>query len=252
MSWLNRIFGSKQAPIQYPPVNDFSIIGTDIHSHLIPGIDDGVATIEDSLELLRELQDLGYKKIITTPHIMSDYFRNTPEIIMNGLATVTSAARQQGINIELEAAAEYYLDEALVQMINRNEKLLTIAEKYLLFEISYVNPPDNIQNVVFDLNIQGYVPVLAHPERYPFWYGKPEIYRKLKDLGVLFQLNTNSLVGYYGPAARHCAELLIDEDMIDFIGSDMHGVRHLEALKKVPNEKYYWKLAARGVKNSLL
>lgn len=252
MGWLHRILGRKQEVFDYPPLNDFTSIGTDIHSHLIPGIDDGVQTMEDSLQLLRELQDLGFKKIVTTPHIMSDYFRNTPEIILDGLAKVRAAAQQEGITLELHAAAEYYLDEAFAQMVNRNEKLLTIADKYLLFEISYVNPPDNIQNIVFDLNIQGYVPVLAHPERYPFWYGKTEIYTKLKDLGVQFQLNTNSIVGYYGPAARHCAEWLINQDMIDFIGSDMHGVRHLEALKKVPNEKYFWKLAARGVKNSLL
>lgn len=252
MGWLQRILGSKSASFPYPPLSDFSTIGTDIHSHLIPSIDDGSASMEDSLHLLRELQALGFKKVVTTPHIMSDYFKNTPEIILGGLAEVRKAAQQSGISLEIEAAAEYYLDEAFMQMVNRNEKFLTIGEKYLLFEISYVNPPDNIQNIVFDLNIQGYIPVLAHPERYPFWYGKPDIYQKLKEMGALFQLNSNSLVGYYGPAARQCAEYMIDQDMIDFIGSDMHGVRHLEAMKKVPNEKYFWKLAARGVKNSLL
>lgn len=247
-SWLRK----KQDLPAYPAVEDFSSIGTDIHSHLIPGIDDGSATLEDSLMLLHALQDLGFKKVVTTPHIMSDYFKNTPEIILSGLDTLRSAAAKDGIHLELEAAAEYYLDESFAQMVNRQEKLLTFGGNYVLFEISYINPPDNIYNVVFDLSIQGYIPVLAHPERYPFWYGKHSIYEKLKDMGVLFQLNTNSLVGYYGPAAKQCAENLIDRNMIDFIGSDMHGVRHLEALRKVVDEKYFRKLSATGIKNSLL
>lgn len=252
MGWLNRLLGRKAQLPEYPPVLDFSGIGTDIHSHLIPGIDDGVKSMEESISLLRSLEELGYRKVVTTPHIMSDYFRNTPEIILDGLEKVRESARENGINLQLEAAAEYYVDEVFVQTLAKKERLLTISGNHLLFEISYINPPENIYNLAFDMQVQGYVPVLAHPERYPYWYGKEEVYAKLKELGVLFQLNTNSLVGYYGPAVRFCAEQLIEKGMIEFIGSDMHGNRHLEALRRVVNEKYFWKLADQGVRNSML
>lgn len=252
MSWLKSIFGRKKDTESYPPHSDFSSIVTDIHSHLIPGIDDGVSNIDESLAMLRGLQELGFSRIVTTPHIMSDYYRNTPEIILSGLENVRAAAKADGLSIEINAAAEYYLDEQLVQMVNRKEKLLTLGGNHLLFEISYINPPDNLYHLTFELNVQGYTPILAHPERYPYWYGKEEVYRKLKDQGVLLQLNTNSLVGYYGPAARACAEHLIDQGMIDFIGSDMHGARHLDALRRVVDEKYFWKLAYQGVRNNLI
>lgn len=252
MSWLTSIFGRKKDTESYPEQTDFSSIVTDIHSHLIPGIDDGVTTIEESLAMLRGLQDLGFSRIVTTPHIMSDYYRNTPEIILSGLEKVRAAAKAEGLGLEISAAAEYYLDEQFVQMVSRKEQLLTLGGNHVLFEISYINPPDNLYHLSFELTIQGYTPILAHPERYPYWYGKEDVYRKLKDQGVLFQLNTNSLVGYYGPAARACAEHLIDKGMIDFIGSDMHGARHLDALRRVSTEKYFWKLAYQGLRNHLI
>lgn len=248
---LKSFFSKKNPEAEYPALKDFSVIGVDIHSHLIPGIDDGVKTMEESIEMIRALSALGFKKLITTPHIMSDYFRNTPEIILEGLQNVREEIKKQGIPIILDAAAEYYVDEHFLQKI-REENILTFGKKYVLFEISYINPPDTLSSIIFELNIRGYIPVLAHPERYPFWYQKFEEFYKLREAGALFQLNTNSLVGYYGIAAKRIAERMLDENMIDFIGSDLHGKRHLDALQKVVAEKYMWKLAARGVKNTEL
>jgi protein-tyrosine phosphatase len=251
MSWLSNLFSVEKKQDRHY-VHDFSMIGTDIHSHLIPGIDDGVQTMEESIHLLAALSDLGIKKVVTTPHIMSDYFRNTPEIILNGLQNVREAIAQHTLDIQIDAAAEYYLDDAFISMLEKDEKFLTIGGKYILFEVSYINPPENIYGIIFELSIKGYTPLLAHPERYPYWYGKPDVYEKLKECGAKFQLNTNSLSGYYGPAAKKCAEFLIDRKMIEFIGSDMHGVRHLEALRKVPHEKYFRKLCEQGVLNNTL
>ncbi|REJ81775.1 MAG: capsular biosynthesis protein [Bacteroidetes bacterium] len=232
-------------------MSDFSVFKTDLHSHLIPGIDDGVKDMDEAVDMISKLHGLGFTKLITTPHVMSDYFRNTPEIIESGLEDLKKAVIKAGIPVQLEAAAEYYLDEFLINKI-QNERLLTIGGKYLLFEVSYINPPDNILNVIFEITVRGYTPLLAHPERYPFWYEKFDEYRKLKEAGVLFQLNTNSLCGYYGGPAKKIAEKLIDENMIDFIGSDLHGARHLESLKKVISEKHLWKLAEIGVRNAAL
>lgn len=252
MSWVSRIFKGRKYESEPSPYTDFSSVRTDIHSHLIPGIDDGVQTLDEAMDLLKALRSCGFRKVVTTPHIMSDYFRNTPEIILNGLNAVRSAIGEIGLDIELDAAAEYYLDDAFIKMVDAHEKLLTIGDNYVLFEVSYINPPENIYAVLFELSVQGYIPLLAHPERYPFWYGKPSVYEKLRECGAKFQLNTNSLVGYYGPAAKKCAEFLIDQSMIDFIGSDMHGTRHLEALRKVPQEKYFRKLSEQGLLNSQL
>lgn len=251
MGSIRSFFSRKKAEPDVPVLADLSVFQTDIHSHLIPGIDDGVQTMEESIEMIKALSSLGFKKLITTPHIMSDYFRNTPEIINEGLANVRAEIKKQGIPIELDAAAEYYLDEAFLDKI-KEEKLLTFGNKYVLFEVSYINPPDTLSSILFELNIRGYIPVLAHPERYPFWYNKFEEYYKIKEAGALFQLNTNSLVGYYGGPAKKIAERMIDENMIDFIGSDLHGQRHLDALQKVVFEKYISKLAERGMRNVTL
>jgi protein-tyrosine phosphatase len=236
---------------QFPQVDDYSIFGTDIHSHLIPGIDDGVQTMEESLQMIRSMASLGFRKLITTPHIMSDGYRNNPDSILSGLKRVQEAVAAANIPVTIEAAAEYYFDAALLQKLEK-EQLLTINNKYFLFEISYMNPPERLTEVLFQINVRGYTPLLAHPERYPFWFQKFDEYRKLKDAGTLFQLNTNSLSGYYGGQVKKTAERLVDENLIDFIGSDLHGDRHLNALKRTVHEKYLWKLAAAGMKNSSL
>lgn len=251
MSFWNRLTGKSRAP-EYPELQDFASIGCDIHSHLIPGIDDGVTSLEESMSMIRQLRELGFRKLITTPHVMSDYYRNTPETILSGLDSVRSAIAQEGLDITIDAAAEYYLDEVFVQRIESNEPLLTFAGNYVLFEVSYVNPPDNIHRVAFELKVRGYTPILAHPERYPYWYNRLTEFEHLKDAGLLFQININSLCGYYGPGAKKIGEWMVDQQMIDFTGTDLHGDRHLEALRRVLQEPSFSKLVTQGVRNSLL
>lgn len=223
------------------PLPGYGDLGVDMHSHLIPGIDDGAKTIEDSILLIKELQALGFRKLITTPHIMSDYYRNTPENILSGLAAVKEAIAAEGIAMELEAAAEYYIDDGFVRKLE-NEKLLTIGDNYLLFEISYINCPDNIHDIIFRMMVLGYKPIMAHPERYPFWYADFSQYQKFHDQGVLLQLNTNSLSGYYGIDAKRTAEKLIENGLVDLLGTDCHHMRHIEGLHRGLKEKSLKKL----------
>lgn len=251
MSLFKSLFGSKKKEDVYPALTDLSIFHTDIHSHLIPGIDDGVQTMAESIEMIQGMVDLGIKKIITTPHIMSDYYKNTPDIIRRGLDDVRKELHKQNISVEIDAAAEYYIDEGFLPKLHKKD-VIAIQDKYLLFEISYINPPDNLHSIIFEIIVAGYVPLLAHPERYPFWYNKFEEFQKIKETGALLQLNTNSLTGYYGGGAKAIAEKMIDLNMIDFIGSDLHGQRHLDGLRKVVSEKHLHKLAAIGVKNANL
>lgn len=230
---------------------DFSAFGTDMHSHLIPGIDDGAPTLEDSIVLIKELAALGFKKLITTPHVMNDYFRNTPEIIMSGLETVRKAIAENGINISIDAAAEYYLDDGLIEKIE-SRNLLTFGDRYLLFEISYVNQPDNLRDAIFRMQMAGYKPILAHPERYPFWFHDFRHFEEMRDSGVLLQININSLTGYYSPPAKKIAEKLIDLNMVDMIGTDTHHLRHIAQLKNCLGEKYFRKAAELDVRNKVL
>jgi protein-tyrosine phosphatase len=224
----------------------------DMHSHVLSGIDDGADTIADSLLLLRELQNLGYKKIITTPHIMGDFFKNTPETIFPKLEELKRVSKEEGIQIEIEAAAEYYLDEWFMERLKNNEKLLTFGDNYLLFELSYINPSAFVDEAIFMLKSQGYKPVLAHPERYTFWHGNTKILQEIHVRGVILQVNINSLAGYYSKNAQKMAEELIDLGLVKMLGSDCHGIRHIDALKKARKTKHYRKALPNLINNTLL
>lgn len=242
MGILSKLFG--KSPKLKIPV-ELSTIGCDMHSHLIPGIDDGAQTLEESLELIRQFHNWGYRKIVTTPHIMSDFYRNTPEIILGGLENLKTAVADAGIKMELEAAAEYYIDFDFEQKIER-EQLLTFGSKYILVEISFMNPPENLHRIFFKLITSGYRPILAHPERYNFWHNDFAKYEELKDKGVLLQLNMNSLNGYYSIEVRRAAEQLIDKNLIDFISSDCHRQQHQQVMNDIRYEPYLQKLIDSG------
>ena len=147
--------------------------------------------------------------------------------------------------MEVVAAAEYYLDHELEEK-GEAKDLLTFGEKYILFEVSYLNPPENLNSFVFKLQTNGYIPVLAHPERYPFWYGNREHYKELKEKGVLFQMNINSLSGHYSLETKKIAEWMVEQNLIDFLGSDCHHMRHVELMKQVVYEKMLHQLVDSG------
>lgn len=241
LHFLKKTFGSKHTT--NPTIQNKEFLTTDVHSHLLPGIDDGVKTFEEAQKIISRFIELGYKKLITTPHIMQDFYKNTPEIILGKLAELKTYLAEQDVEIELEAAAEYYFDDWFIKQIEKEEKLLTFGDNYILFETSFLNKPRQLFEVVFELQAQGYKPVFAHPERYNYVYDDFEILEKLIERGVILQLNLNSIVGYYGKNAKMIAELLIDQNMIQFAGTDCHGHRHLEALVNVQKRKYFTKLA---------
>ncbi len=213
----------------------------DIHSHLIPDIDDGAKDMEESLLLLRALENLGYTKVITTPHIMLDTYCNTKEIIEEGLKHLQASAKEQGIGLVIEAAAEYYMDEGLFDHLESGE-MLTFGDDYLLFETSYVAEPLYFDELVYEMIAKGYKPVLAHPERYRYLYDYEERYRKWKDQGIYFQVNLNSFGGHYAKDAKIKAEFLADSGMIDFLGSDVHHMKQVETLGRIMQKKVYFSL----------
>lgn len=238
MSWLGNIFKGKEEVLE--PV-DLSILKVDVHSHFIPGIDDGAATIEDSIELIAAMKYLGYQKVITTPHIMSDYYRNTPEIILSGLENVRKALKDNGIDMVIEAAAEYNVDADFPSKIE-NKELLTFGGNYVLFELPFMQEPQILGDVIWKMQTNGYKPILAHVERYPFWHNDWEKIVGIRDRGVLLQLNIGSLTGSYGPEVRAIAEKLIDHNMIDLVGSDCHHTNHVKMIKEARTKAYLHKI----------
>jgi tyrosine-protein phosphatase YwqE len=203
---------------------------TDLHSHLIPAIDDGVKNLDESIEIIKNLKELGYKKIITTPHIMAHKFPNEKNNILAGLELVKEELVKQNIDIELQVAAEYYFDEGFLEQI-RKKDLLTFGDNYVLFELSYTSNPFGLEQVVFELLQNGYKPVLAHPERYTYYSNSLEKYSGLKDMGLLFQINLNSLHKFYGNKPKIAAEYLVNNGLVDFVGSDIHSMRYFDSLK---------------------
>ncbi|HNP32727.1 MAG TPA: histidinol phosphatase [Flavobacterium sp.] len=203
----------------------------DIHSHLLPGIDDGATSMEDSMNLINGLEEIGFKKFITTPHIMGDVWKNTPDLINDKLSTTVSELKVPNINNRLKAAAEYMIDSEFSELFKK-KSLLTLKDNYVLVEISYLNPPIQLYDILFDLQVNGYQPVLAHPERYNFYHNSLDDYKKLRNAGCLFQLNMLSATGYYGERVAKAADLLLQTGLISFIGSDVHHNRHLEYMHK--------------------
>jgi len=241
MSILSSLFGKKE---KFLPPADLSVLKTDVHSHFIPCIDDGSKSFEESVELLQAMQNFGYTKVVTTPHIMSDYYRNTPEIILSGLDKVREAAQKNNLTITIDAAAEYYLDFDFEEKI-KNKTLLTFGKNYVLFELPFVSEPQNLSRAVFEMQMAGYKPVLAHVERYGFWHNSYDKIVALKEKGVLMQLNLNSLTGYYSLPTKKTGEKLIDENMIDLVGTDCHNMNHIQLLEQCRTFPYLHKIIAK-------
>ena len=209
---------------------NFDVIGVDMHSHVLPGIDDGAQDVGQSIQLIRAMMELGIKRIVATPHIMADYYRNTPETIGAALEVLKAELINENIDIKVEAAAEYYCDEAFAAKLG-NEKLLTFGdEDFLLFEFSFMSMPPDFSHTLRKMRDAGYQPILAHPERYGYF--STDKCMELRDWGCLMQVNTTSLTGYHGKEVKKFAEILVDELLVDFISSDMHHLKHAEALRE--------------------
>ena len=234
-------FTKKKEP-ECEPLN-FSILKTDIHSHFIPGIDDGSPDMQTTIALIEKMQALGFEKIITSPHVMSDFYQNSSKIILKGLADVRRELKVKNINIEIDAAAEYYIDYEFEKKIGK-ENFLTFGDNYILVELSFIQAPRNLFEIIFKLQLEGYKVVLAHPERYNYYRMKD--YEEFISRGVILQINLLSLIGYYSPHVKKKTESLINSGMVSLVGTDCHNMHHAELYKKCQNQKYWHVLVDSG------
>jgi len=255
---FSRFFGRKKQEsnaeydLPVPENANWGFLGADMHSHFIPGIDDGAKNIEDSLFLISAMKDMGYKTIITTPHIMIDYYPNTRETIQGGLETVKKALSERQIDISIKAAAEYYIDEYFISLLDKGEPLLTVYNNEVLVEFSMLYEPMMLDDVIFKMQSAGYRPIIAHPERYVFFHRDFNRYRELRDKGCLLQLNMLAITGHYGNHIKMIAEELLQKGMYDYCGSDMHHEKHAHMLSRMAATKDYYKFAGYPFLNSRL
>ncbi|MFD0939097.1 tyrosine-protein phosphatase [Pedobacter boryungensis] len=222
---------------------NFSDIIVDMHSHLIPGVDDGAKDVADSVQLITGLKELGFQHLITTPHTLQDIHPNTHESLKAG-HSLLHGKLPTGIHLAL--SSEYYLDEQFSEQRNNNA-VLPLTGNRLLIEFSQISRPHDLEQQIFEIGLQGYQIILAHPERYLFFHKHFDYFTRLKEMGVELQVNALSLTEHYGKHIKAVAEKLIEKDMIDFIGTDLHHTKHLEILKRVPLSKHFTRLVDSGL-----
>ena len=220
------------------PLTDFFTDGfVDIHSHLLPGIDDGAKDIDTSIALILKMASYGIKNFITTPHVLGNVYPNSTAVIKEKLAVVQKELEKREIKgISIQAAAEYMLDEEFSALLEQKD-ILVLKDNYILVEMSYFSAPMNLYELLFKIQLKGYKPVLAHPERYNFYHSDFKSYYKLKQAGCLFQLNLLSLTDQYGKGVQKISKKLLKENLYDFVGTDTHHQNHLALLPKIGTKK---------------
>lgn len=216
---------------------------TDIHSHVVPGIDDGSPDIKTSVELIERMAGWGLKRIIASPHITFGSFENSPEIIAEAFAPLKQAVAEKGIDVELSYAAENRIDDLFLKNFAEGT-LLTLPGNILLVENSYMQEPWNLDQLLFEIQVRGFRPVLVHPERYTYYHGKKDRYETIHNAGTSFQVNLLSLAGYYGREEKRVAEYMLEKGMIDYLGTDLHRHDHADAITAYLASKDYEKHSA--------
>lgn len=214
-----------------PESPDFSGLVTDMHSHMLPGIDDGSPDAETSLVLLKGLEDLGFSNFVCTPHIYQDLYKNDAVTIGGAKTRLQRALQEESKTTPIHAAAEYFMDDHFEKLLETKTPLLPLWGNKVLVEFSFVSAPFNYKEILFEMQMNNYQPVLAHPERYTYFGNNKKIYEEIRTAGCLLQVNMLSLIGYYGKPTQELAQYLIKNKLVDLLGTDLHHVRHLEALR---------------------
>ncbi|CDS93541.1 protein tyrosine phosphatase [Sphingobacterium faecium] len=236
MTFFSNLFKREKKSTSVRSIIQLEFLEVDMHNHLLPGIDDGSTSVQQSLGFIKELNSLGFKKFICTPHIMDGVHPNTKFSITQSHQALLEGLRKAGSNIEIFPAAEHMIDDGLHTLIQNND-LCLMPGGYVLIEMSYLSESKALFQTILNINKLGYKPILAHPERYNYYHTNFDIYKQIKDAGCLLQLNLLSLSRYYGVDVKAIAMTLVKSGMYDFVGTDLHHEKHLQSLKNVV-EKY--------------
>ena len=227
-----------------PTLNELIPRGfVDIHSHILPGIDDGAKNTEESLALISKMKEMGFSKIIGTPHTYPGLYENTSESIIESFNLIKSAVK----DIDIDYASEYMIDSSIIDKCE-NKNILPLKENYILIELSFVGKPDFLFELLFKIQIAGFIPILAHPERYLYFNDLKNLI-ELKKRGCKFQMNLFSCIGYYGKDVLNLTKKILENELYDFAGSDIHNKSHVELFNKKVSLKNY-KLLSAVLKNN--
>ena len=216
---------------KYTPRPIFAALGTDMHCHLIPQVDDGSKCTEESIECLQTLTAVGYKKVYITPHFQHPRFPNDEDDIVRRYGDLLKAAREAGVEIEIAGiAGEYRIDSGFAPRL-QNPRFLKVADKYVLVEFSLHQQMMGCDEMIFDMQMKGYEVILAHPERYPYLNIDGKRFEQLMNQGVYMQCNVLSLGGFYGDEAKRRALTMIERGWVSFLGTDTHNALYCQALR---------------------
>jgi protein-tyrosine phosphatase len=211
----------------------------DVHNHLVPGVDDGVSTLEQSMQCLRQYAQWGVRRVISTPHISEDYYPNSQAHLLKAAEVVQQAIADEGLPLTFSVAAEYLLDDHFDKLLRTGELLSFGTRRYVLIETGWAAAPYQLENNLFTMQSKGYTPVLAHPERYRYYHDDLDKLLALQEKGCLFQLNLLSLTERYGHTVQQQAQRLLKAKAIHFIGSDLHRPSDLDHLPDAFQSTWY-------------
>lgn len=217
---------------------------TDVHSHILPGVDHGSQDVEESLEMLEAELNMGITRVMCTSHVTAETFENTPETLRAAYDELKAAVEKEKLPVEIFVSAEYRIDEYWNKEWEAGH-VVPMPGNHVLLENSFVQELIGIDDMMFDLQTSGYRPILAHPERYRYYYDRHDRYKKLHSTSVMFQVNILSLAGYFGDGARKNALWLIENGLCDLLGSDMHTVEHAEIIDDYVQSKDWRKLCEK-------
>ncbi|WP_064197454.1 MULTISPECIES: tyrosine-protein phosphatase [Emticicia] len=222
------------------------MLKVDVNAHLIHGGANSSTDLETSVKYIEKLKSLGYQKIITTPHSVSESYTNSSGTIKERLLELQKELQARNISISIEAAAEYYWDSEFEKLLNSNDILSFGDKRYVLISMAHAVPaPSNFEEIIFNLQMKGYQPILSQPERYQYLHNSPRFYRRLNHLGCLMQVNILSLLGYYGLTTKKVALTLIDENFVDFLGTNLYDDKHFQLLDNSAKNRELYDLIKR-------
>lgn len=218
-------FSRNSEPIQLP-------FHTDVHCHVLPGVDDGSPDVETSCRLITDMHRWGINNIIATPHITADTFENTPDTLDPALDDLRQQLSARNIPVNITRSSENRIDDFFIDQL-QSGNIRPFPGNYILVENPWLQEPWQLDNILFDLKVKGYKVILAHPERYPYYSrDNRQRYKDLHRTGNLFQINLLSLAGHYGKTEKSTAEYLIENDLVDLIGTDLHNPAHVESIDR--------------------
>ena len=194
----------------------------DFHTHILPNIDDGSKSVEETFNLIKEAESVGFDSIISTSHYIENYYESPVEERQEWINALSGALQKENINVNLYLGNEVYFSENIIKLLNENKITTINNSKYILFEFAMNVKPINVYDVIYEMLQNNIIPILAHPERYRFIHQDPSLIYELLDTGVLMQLNLASIIGWYGEKAEILAKKFLESNMISFLGTDVH------------------------------